>query len=67
MRVVVDDADQVGEMEIVFVPKNQTSGRGRHEGVVHARRGRVVECWGPQSALFPGDGPGGGVECGGCA
>ena len=44
VRVVVDDADKVGEVVIVFIPKDQTSGRRRHEGVVHARRGRLVEC-----------------------
>jgi len=39
VRVVVDDADKVREMAIIFVTKDQTSRRSRHEGVVHARRG----------------------------
>ena len=39
LRVVVHDADKVCEVLIVFVPKDQTAGRRRHDGVVHAGRG----------------------------
>ena len=41
--VVVDAADKIREMAIVFVPKDQTSRRRRHDGVFHTGCGRQVE------------------------
>ena len=41
--IIVYDADEISEMAIVFVPKDQTPRRRRHDGVFHTGCGRQVE------------------------